>query len=129
MPAVPRTPESNLPRKSDQELHELAVGILQNAIFTDRHIDPKDAHLSSMIFMPLGFLDRSQLLALKRKQRPGMVYAEMRHAGPRAINGYPMFFECAILHPGDAEVVWKKYKTLAGAVGHDAHDVEGESPD
>ncbi len=123
-----RTPESSLPRKSESELHGIAVGIAQNAIFTDRHIAPGDEKLASMIFMPLGFLDRKQLLKLQRKQRPGLVYAKMEHAGPRAINGYPMFFECSMLHPKDAQVVWQKYLSITQAmVGHDASEADGES--
>lgn len=127
---MPKEPQSRLPRKPDADLHEIAVGILQNAIFTDRHIAPGDARLASMIFMPLGFLDRKQLLDLQRKQRPGMVYARMEHAGPRAINGYPMFFECAMLHPDDAVIVWQKYARMKEQLsGHDTHDAEGESPE
>lgn len=59
-----------------------------------------------------------------------MVYARMEHAGPRAINGYPMFFECAMLHPDDAVIVWQKYRRMQNqVVGHDTHEAEGESPE
>lgn len=124
-----RVPQSTLPRKPVEELHEIAVGIAQNAIFTDRHIAPRDGRMTSMIFMPLGFLDRKQLLHLQRKQRPGLIYAKMADAGPRAVNGYPMFFTCSMLHPDDATIVWARYTEIMSLMRHDTREAEGESPE
>jgi hypothetical protein len=35
----------------------------------------------------------------------GVIYAYMRDAGPRSINGYPMFSACTLLHKADWEIV------------------------
>jgi hypothetical protein len=50
----------------------------------------------------------------------GMVYEYFDKAGPRAINGYPMFMSCAFLNQKDTEYVWEKYakiKSVLDAVG------------
>lgn len=111
-----KEPESTLERKSAAELAELAGGIIRNEIFTDRHVAPNDVRMLPIIFMPLGFLERKQLLKLQRKERPGMLYAPMKNAGPRSINGYPMFFELHMLHPDDAHIVWEKVKGLQSSM-------------
>lgn len=107
-----KDPQSTLDRKTSAELSEIARGIVANEIFTDRHIAPGDERLLPIVFAPLGFLDRKQVLELQRKQRPGMMFAKMAQAGPRAINGYPMFFELTLLHPEDAKIVWDQVKAL-----------------
>lgn len=115
-----KTPESTLERKPEEELRKIAQGIAQNEIFTDRHIDPGDTRIIPMIFMPLAFMDRKQILDLQRKMRPGMIYAYMTDAGPRAINDHPMFFECHLLHPEDATFVWDIYRKISSNLsGHD----------
>lgn len=37
----------------------------------------------------------------------GVIYAEMKDAGPRSINGYPIFWACSYLHKLDWEIVRK----------------------
>lgn len=117
-----KIPKSTLDPLTDEQVHEIALGILRNEIFTDRHIAPGDQARNMLvhIFMPLGLLDKKQILALQRKQRPGIMYAYMKNAGPRAINGYPMFFEVAMASQTDAAKVWTKYKELTESIGHDA---------
>lgn len=111
-----KEPESTLTRKTAEELEALAAGIVRNEIFTDRHIAPHDLRLTTIIFAPLGFMDRKQLLRLQRKERPGMMYAPISKAGPRGINGYPMFFELHMVHPEDAEIIWRRVTILLKAV-------------
>ena len=40
-------------------------------------------------------------------QNLGVIYAPMRDASARSINGYPCFFSCAMLHKKDWEIVHK----------------------
>jgi hypothetical protein len=115
-----KNPKSTLPSLTDEQIHEIALGIFKNDIFTDRHVREGDQNLMTMIFMPLGFLDKRQILDLQRKARPGLLYAHMRNAGPRAINGYPMFMEMSMAGPQDATKIWNEYKRLSEISGHDA---------
>lgn len=112
---MPREPKSTLPQLSDEEIKNLALGIFRNEIFTDRHVGERDLQLLSTIFMPLGFMDRKQKLDLQRKSRPGIFYASMANAGPRAINGYPMFFEVGMASTEDATKIWNEYNKLVTA--------------
>lgn len=118
-----KTPTSTLTPLTDEQVEELALAIFKNETFTDRHIAPGDESLIPTIFLPLGMLDRKQALDLRRKQRPGMLYASMSKAGPRAINGYPMFFEVSMCSEPDASKIWTKYREISN-IGHDAHDKE-----
>lgn len=108
-----KEPQSTLERKTDLELQEIAVGVATNEIFTDKHVAPGDIRLITTIFAPLGFLGRKELLKMQRRCRPGLIYAPMKLAGPRSINGYPIFFEMHLLHPDDATIVWDKYERLS----------------
>lgn len=102
---------------TDDEVKDLATRILNNEIFTSQHIAPGDVEsLMRMIFMPLGFMDRKAVLEMKRKQRPGMFWAPMASAGPRAINGYPIFFELHMVSEEDTIRVWSKFKELKEAL-------------
>lgn len=115
--------KSTLPSLTEAQVKELALGIFRNEIFTDRHVAPHDQRLMATIFMPLGLMGKKDILALQRKQRPGMLYAKMSEAGPRSINGYPMFFSLSMVSEADAKKVWDEYKRLVDVAGHDAHNV------
>lgn len=111
-----REPESQLARKSQDELKQLAWDIYGGAVFTDRHLGrPEDI---TMVFMVLGMMERKQLLQLQRKDRPGMFYEYLSAAGPRSINGMPMFFSVQLLHPEDTKIVWEIYRELESAEKH-----------
>jgi hypothetical protein len=112
-----KVPQSTLTPLTEEQIKELALGIFRNEIFTDRHIDPQDApSMLRSVFMPLGFLGRKEILHMQRKQRPGLFYARMDKAGPRSINGYPMFFELSMASEEDAAKVWEEYSRLDKAV-------------
>jgi hypothetical protein len=49
--------------------------------------------------------DRRDAYFKKMGEELGVLYAYMDKAGPRAINGYPMFFEFAMLHKSDWDIV------------------------
>jgi len=98
---------------TNEELKRLAEDICENRVFTDRHINEKDAELTPMIFMPLGLgalstidLDNVQVKK-KRKEidEMAMIYEYISEAGPRGINGYPCFFSMKVLTKSD----WPKF--------------------
>ena len=95
--------------KPVDKLKELALGIKNGQVFTDRHIDNKRDF--TMVFLVLGFLDAKAHKALVA-QKPAMVYEWMSHALPRSCNGMPMFLSCGFLNKHDAEQVWKMVQAL-----------------
>lgn len=111
-----KTPKSRLPRKSDEEIAELARALVEGRIFTSLQVAEPDQHLLRMIFMPLGFIDRKAKLEMVRKDRPGCFYADMKDAGPRAINGYPIFFSMSMLSEEDTRRMLAKYKEFSDAL-------------
>lgn len=110
-----KTPQSTLTPLTDEQVRELALGIFRNEIFTERHIAEGDMHLIASVFMPLGFMDKKAILDMQRRQRPGLFYAKMAECGPRAINGYPMFFSVSMCSMPDTEKVWAEYERLTQA--------------
>ncbi len=104
-----------LHRVDHGELKKLAVALFSNQLFTSSHIEKGQEHLASSIFMPLLFLDndgREQLAAKK----PHVFYEFMSEAGPRAINGYPIFMSVKMLVKED----WDLVKEMAAKMGEAA---------
>lgn len=92
-------------------LKQLAIDIRAGQVFTDRHCRDVDELTSS--FMVLLFLeDEKTIQAIKNA---GLVYEYLSEAGPRAINGRPMFFSCRVLSKEDASTVWEIVKKLEEA--------------
>lgn len=110
-----KTPGSTLTPLTDEQVHELALSIFRNEIFTDRHIAKHDMRLLPSIFMPLGLLEKKDVLRMQRKERPGMFYAKWSEAGPRSLNGYPMFFSVSMCSEADTKKVWDAYNHLTEA--------------
>lgn len=101
----------NRPR---EDLKKIALDIHKGLIFSDAMIREKS--LFDMVFMVFIFMDqaaRNKLL----KDKPGMCFEYMEKAGPRSINGHPMFFSCQILNQGDTKHVLRMVKKL-----HDAEE-------
>lgn len=125
-PPEPTEPQSDaengpkidfLPSRPVEELNKLAKDIATNLVFTSNHI--RDNHLTGSIFMPL-ILGAMSNFSEEGIKSVGMVYEYFDKAGPRAINGYPMFMSCAFLNQKDTEYVWEKYnkiKSVLDAVG------------
>jgi len=92
--------------KSDKNIRELALGLMSGSVFCDRMLDsPRDM---SMVFMPLAFMDKPaidgliKLLEPKEEGGPhGMIYEWMGKAGPRSINGMPIFTSLQTLSADD----------------------------
>lgn len=84
-------------RLTKQELWDLAVGIVSGQVFTDRHIRPEDYERTVLaVFMPLVFADEDMITEIGKEA--SLLYEWMDKAGPRSMNGYPMFFSVHWLH-------------------------------
>jgi len=97
---------------SPDEVKRIAVDLFHGRIFTDRQIaNPSDAQ---MVFMPLALMKPRQLKKL-RSDPPGMIFEYLDKAGPRSINGMPMFPSCQMLSLEDAKTVLELYNKLKDA--------------
>lgn|SRR5262245_12708907 len=99
--------------KTDDELKSLASAVYHGQVFTDRSIHPQDAYLVGSIFMALPFINGADLEEIKRNA--GLLYEDMSKAGPRSINGYPMFFSLQWLDKDETSrlfAYYEQYKSL-----------------
>jgi hypothetical protein len=80
--------ENVLGGRSEAELRKLAAEIIDNVVFTDRHIRKEDRDMFEMIFLPVALGDSRVRSTL---QSSGMIYEYWEKALPRSINGYPIF--------------------------------------
>lgn len=109
-PTTPREP------MTDEEVNDFAKRIYRNEIFTSWMIRKGDEHLLECIFMPLIFLDDVTSKQLQADQITHF-WAEMSEAGPRSINGYPIFMGMGTLTQGDAERIHAKYLAIRELLG------------
>lgn len=96
--------------RTDAELKQIAMDFYEKKIFSDRHVE--NAHDLQMIFMPI------ILGAFKTKEEVneiGMIYEYFDKAGPRSINGYPIFMSMCVLNKSEVEqmiIHFEAYKKL-----------------
>lgn len=97
--------------KTDDEIKALAMKVFTNEVFTSLQVDPNDLRLLQNIFMPLALADD---LFIKRLQldKAYCFYADMSGAGPRTVNGYPVFFSVSYLDFADTQRLVEKYKNI-----------------
>lgn len=100
-----------LKSKTDAELKDLAMAIVKNEVFTNCHLDtPSDI---SIVFMPLAF---GLNLPEEDLNDVGMVYEYNSKAGPRSVNGYPVFTSLNLLNKADFKKVNEKINEINQAL-------------
>jgi len=101
---------------TNQELVKIAEDIHAGRIFTDRHIPSGDRQgMVPLIFLPIALADAKMEKRI-RKDKPALVYEYLDKAGPRGINGYPIFMSCRFLTKEDSDKVWKAYEEIEEAM-------------
>lgn len=95
-----------IPNRLDNELRQIAQDILEEKIFTNRHISPRDNNLIGTIFMVLMFGGAEQI----DPDDVGMIFEYYNKACKTAVNGYPIFSSCALLNKRDTKKVWEYYE-------------------
>jgi uncharacterized ParB-like nuclease family protein len=129
--------------RTDEELKQIALDLVQGKIFTDLHLDEysRDSLLTT-VFMPLGFMldpgkvdtvnkfmkscDLPQVakyaneeIAAFARSEPVLIFQYIDKAGPRSINGYPMFSSFSWLNREEYDKVReyaRKYEAAIKAV-------------
>ena len=93
-------------------LKQLAIDITDEKVFGTWNITARNSsNLLGMIFMPLLFIDEETKEQIKKLEFIHF-YEYMDKAGPRAINGYPMFTSMKCLTREDSAVVFRMCKKL-----------------
>lgn len=89
--------------KTDEEIKNLALDFCNGRIFTSLQIHPNEQkRMLSSVFMVLAFMKKEQIEEMQR-QKIQMVYADMSEAMKMSVNGYPIFFSCAMLNDVDTK--------------------------
>ncbi len=104
-----------LKKLTDDEVNTLAEEIYRGRVFTSGHIRQEDQMMLPSIFIPLIFAGE-KLKEVLLKDAPGMIYEHLSEAGPRSINGYPVFFSMHIISHEDAKTVLEKVKRIKESV-------------
>jgi hypothetical protein len=103
--------------KTDAELKGIAEGLAAGRIFSDRHIPPNE--LSGFeVFLPLTMMSPDDFEKFK-KMDVGMIYEYLDNAGPRSVNGFPIFLSFKTLTKDETRKVlatWKALKEATAAV-------------
>lgn len=105
--------------KSDEFLKDLALRWVTNQIFTSDQVG--DRVEMQMVFMPLVFMNEDHLNWM-RENKITLLYEEVRKAGPRGINGMPMFMSMQMLNEEDH----KKFYDLSRKMDQALDNVEPE---
>jgi|AntRauTorcE11897_2_1112592.scaffolds.fasta_scaffold00044_23 hypothetical protein len=90
-----------LPRMEDDEIREFVDALLSGNLFTSEQVQNESD--IPMVFMPL-------MLGASEHLEPiiddiGCLYEYMSKAGPRGINGQPVFYSFNVLHKDDWSIV------------------------
>lgn len=96
------------PPLTNEEKRDLVFGLISGRYFPATQVE--DTSLLSMVFMPLAF----EALADWDVESIGNIVGDMNKAGPRAINGYPMFMDFRVIGIEDWRDIGERVeKTLA----------------
>ncbi len=101
-----------IPDMPVEELKKLAVDYKESRIFT--HLDIHNINDTSMVFMPIALMRKEDLEKLKASD-PGLIYEHISEAGPRAINGMPMFMSFHSLNQEDTKRLFEMVGKLQAA--------------
>lgn len=109
----PEATPVEIPFLEPEELHELATGILTGQVFSDRTVMasvPEDRVVQTlgMIWMPLGL----GVLQGRDPSNIGLIYSWLRDAGPRSVNGFPIFYSMNLVHKDQLQLLQDKLNEL-----------------
>jgi len=100
--------------KTDEQLKQIAKDLYTGLIFTSHHLSKTDfKNMAHLIFMPLVFMTEEQSKELKHVS---LIYEYLDQAGPRAINGYPMFMSMNYLTKDEHKKLLEYYKKVKSAM-------------
>jgi len=99
--------------KTDDELKQIAEDIYRDKIFSQLHIKrPEDVPTSFMVLRLVG----PEIIDEIESGKIFFIYEYMDKAGPRSINGMPVFGSFKYLNKDDTEKMLKYYNGICNAV-------------
>lgn len=101
-----------IPKKTPEEINELALAINRNEVFCSRQL--RDPSLLSVVFMPIG-LGAVADWPQEQLEDIGEIYSYIKDASPRSVNGYPSFFDVNFVNKEDWKTVVEKLMKLEEA--------------
>jgi hypothetical protein len=98
----------SIPSKTDEELQKFVRDFIGGQIFCMQHVPSEQMDLVKEIFMVIGMggLQGVEPASI------GTIYEYLEHAGPRQVNGWPMFTSCQLMNRAD----WERSRT---AINHE----------
>jgi hypothetical protein len=97
---------------NNEDLAKLAKDIYEGKVFGSWMIPENQLKtIVTMVFMPLAFMDEEQHQEMLDKEIHHF-YEYYDKAGPRAINGFPIFWSFGVLTKSDSEKLMKALKRL-----------------
>ena len=109
--------DESIQQLDDKKLKQLAQDLLAGRIFTDRHMN--DGTMAQMVFMPISFFDEKQMAKFKADIDSGkifMIYEYVEKAGPRTVNGMPIFMSYRSLNKEQFEKVMDYFNKIKAAI-------------
>lgn len=101
--------------RTEEELTELARQLYRGEIFTSAQIRQGEEQMVPMIFLPLSFAT-DEVIAMIERDKPHVIYGELKDALPRGISGYPCLPNCAFLSKAEWDTVYAKYEKIKAAM-------------
>ena len=94
--------------KTEEELKQIAIDFAEGKIFSNLHIDlERNGSMLAMVFMPLALgADISEQI---ESGECYMVYEYLSKAGPRSINGMPIFFSMRYISKNEYVIMMQNY--------------------
>lgn len=93
-----RKSSHEIPRMTEDEIRQFVLNLCDGHVFTSAQIREPD--MAEMVFMPLA-LGAFEGWTEDECSKVGCVWEHMKEAGPRSINGMPMFFSLRTMHVED----------------------------
>lgn len=87
-------PLRSVPLMTEEEMGKLARDMAMEKVFTNLHVPEEDSGMLKSIFMVAAL---GGLADVDAKQI-GMIYEYLDRAGPRSVNGYPIFMSLRMVH-------------------------------
>ena len=92
--------------RTDEELKQIAIDFVAGKVFTNQHVDGFSV---GIVFTPLIFIGEIP-------ENLGLIFEYIDKAGPRSINGYPMFTSCQFLNQHDLTILIEKIDKVKEAL-------------
>lgn len=111
---LPEEDVPKLPRMSKEMIGKIAEDLFREKIFTDKHLGDSANTLLPQVFVPLTLMEPERIAPMI--DDIGAIIEYYDKACQMAINGYPVFFSCQLVHKDDWKEIVEAYIKIKDAV-------------